>query len=74
MSAQLLICKFAVNFTCVSFFLRMPRVTRMARSLSRPFVHVCRELSLMVIYHNIHLTLVKVSPVVMNVTIRSYSL
>ena len=29
MSAQLLICKFAV-FTCVSFFLPMPRVTHMA--------------------------------------------
>ena len=33
MSAQLLICKFAV-FTCVSFFLPMPRVTRMARWLA----------------------------------------
>ena len=58
MSAQLLICKVAVNFTCVSFFLPMPRVTRMARSslarsLSRPFVNVCSELSLMVIYHKL---------------------
>ena len=33
MSAQLLICKFAV-FTCVSFFLPMPCVTRMARWLA----------------------------------------
>ena len=38
MSAQLLICKFAVNFTCVSFFLPMPRVTRMARWLA-----VCQD-------------------------------
>ena len=37
MSAQLLICKFAV-FTCVSFFLPMPRVTRMARWLA-----VCQD-------------------------------
>ena len=37
MSSQLLICKFAV-FTCVSFFLLMPRVTRMARWLA-----VCQD-------------------------------
>ena len=38
MSAQLLICKFAVNFTCVFFVLPMPRVTRMARWLA-----VCQD-------------------------------
>ena len=37
MSAQVLIYKFAV-FTCVSFFLPMPRVTRMARWLA-----VCQD-------------------------------
>ena len=37
MSAQLLICEFAV-FTCVSLFLPMPHVTRMARWLA-----VCQE-------------------------------
>ena len=37
MSAQLLICKFAV-FTCVSFFQPMPRVTSMARWLA-----VCQD-------------------------------
>ena len=37
MSAQLLICKFAV-FTCVFFFLPMPRVTRMAHWLA-----VCQD-------------------------------
>ena len=48
MSAQLLVCKFAV-FTCVSFFffLPMPRVSRMARWLADcedPRSRVSREI------------------------------